>query len=142
MRKTLDQTFDLTEDGLSACYRLRLYEPEVSEIEASESPERVLVATWVLHEPGQPLEKWTEQMADSTFSVFHEQGGQLLLIEFYPRREYRMGENLVIFEEEISMARIQPLTDGTLALLDFGEMAREEVEARIGESLTETEVTP
>lgn len=137
MKKTLDRAFDLSEDGLMACYRLRLYESE-----ESDSPERVLLVTWVLHEPGQPLGKWEEQMADSAFSVLHEQGGDLLLVEFYPKREYRLGENLVTFDEEIRMARIRPLPDGSLALLDFGEMSREEVEARIGEPLSETEATP
>ena len=136
LTKTLDKTFDLTDDGLAALYRIRLYEP-TPEIASTPDMERVLVTSWELHQPGLPLDAWMERMAHEAFDLLHGQGGPLLLIEFTPERHYQLGDNRLTFGEEITMARIQPLPDGTIALQDFGEMAREEIEARIGESLTE-----
>jgi hypothetical protein len=138
LTKTLDKTFDLSEDGIAATYRIRLYEPAQEESDAVEIPtaERVLVTSWELRQPGLPLAAWMERMADEAFTVLHGQGGPLTLVEFFPERQYHIGKNTVSFGEEITMARIQPKPDGSIALLDFGEMAREELEARIGESLT------
>lgn len=148
MRKTLDRTFDLTEDGLAAAYRIRLYEtvnepgdPHATTAMVREDAERVLVTSWELRQPGLPLDAWMERMADQAFEVLHGQGGVLTLVEFFPRREYQIGEkgeNMLTFPEEICMARIQPQEDGSIALLDFGETTREEIEAQIGESLTAT----
>jgi hypothetical protein len=137
MRKTLDRTFDLREDGLAATYRIRLY--ETIEVKPDHIPERWLLTSWELHQPGLPLDAWMERMADQAFDVLHGQGNVLTLVEFFPQREYRLGEkgeNTLTLAEEIRMARIQPQEDGGIALLDFGEMTREEIEARIGESLT------
>jgi hypothetical protein len=139
--KTLDRTFDLREDGLAATYRIRLYETrkEGNDTADSRNQERVLVTSWELRQPGLPLDAWMERMADEAFSILHGQGNALTLVEFFPQRQYRIGdkgENTLTLEEEIRMARIQPQEDGSIALLDFGEMTREEIEARIGESLT------
>jgi hypothetical protein len=143
LRKTLDRTFDLSSDGLAACYRIRLFEQNAVPDAPNDAPaERILVTSWDLHQPGLPLDAWMERMADEAFSVLHGQGGPLLLVEFYPSREFRIGENLLTFGEEITMARIQPQSDGTIALLDFGEMARADIEARIGESLTNEMARP
>lgn len=131
MKKTLDKTFDLAEDGLAARYRVRLYESEHEECD----PERVLITSWEQDQPGQPLDVWLQRMSCEAFRLLHQQGGPLLLIEFQPERSYQFGGNLLTFAEEITMARIQPLEGGKLALLDFGEMARSDVERRIGESL-------
>lgn len=131
MVKTLDRTFDLSEDGLAARYRVRLYEPSPEESGA----ERVLLTSWELDQPGQPLDAWVERMADAAFDVLHRQGGPLLLVELHLDREYRLGG----ISDEITTARVLPMDDGTLALLDFGEMTRPDLESRIGESLTARE---
>lgn len=132
MKKALDRTFDLSEDGLAARYRVRLFVPS----EDGEEAERVLLTSWELDQPGEPLDAWQERMADAAFDLLGQLGDTLTLIEFYPERTYRMGENTATFGEELAMARIRPQPDGTLALLDFGEMDRAALETRIGESLT------
>jgi hypothetical protein len=140
--KTLDRTFDLSEDGLAATYRIRLYETsDRSDCTATADTERILVTSWELHQPGLPLDDWMERMADAAFDILHGQGASLTLVEFFPQRQYRIGdrgENTLTFPEEITMARIQPQEDGSIALLDFGEMKREEIEERIGEPLSAT----
>lgn len=137
--KTLDRTFDLSEDGLAATYRIRLYEaPDRRDCITTADTERILVTSWELHQPGLPLDDWMERMADAAFDILHGQGSPLTLVEFFPQRQYRIGEkgeNTLTFAEEITTARIQPQEDGSIALLDFGELDREEIEARIGESL-------